>query len=83
MTALCREMANSPIAAIERTLKACPEEKESDGRPPNVGALFLQAVMQANAKPSAPGDQARVIEGEATGYGGGGGGAAAPPKADW
>jgi hypothetical protein len=73
MAALCREMANSPIAAIERTLKACPEEAPGDARPLNVGQLFLQAVMQANAAPAVPGDQARVIEGTPSN----------PPAADW
>src|SRR5262249_53588803 len=61
MQALCREMANAPIAAIERTLKACPEEREAAAL--NIQQLFLQAVTKANARPAAPGDEAKIIEG--------------------
>ena len=56
MAALCREMANAPIAGIERTLKACPEERE-DGARLNSGQLYLAAVQAAQPKRSVPGDR--------------------------
>jgi hypothetical protein len=74
VTALAQEMVEAPISAVERTLRACPDEAPGDGRPLNVGQLFLQAVMQANKPPATPGDDARVIEGAAT---------EAAPEADW
>src|SRR5262249_7746492 len=64
MAALCREMANTPIAAIERTLKACPEERE-DGAKLNIGQLYLAAVQAAQPKPAVPGDEVRIIDGSA------------------
>src|SRR5262249_51796942 len=62
MAALCRERANAPIAAIERTLKACPEERD-DSAKLNIGSLYLAAVQAAQPRPAAPGDEARIIDG--------------------
>src|SRR5262249_1728328 len=65
MAALCGEMANE-IAAIERTLKVCPEERE-DGAKLNIGQLYLAAVQAAQPKPAVPGDEARISRQSADG----------------
>jgi hypothetical protein len=68
MTALCRDMVNAPLSAIEQLLKACPEPQDGAGAARfNIGNLYLAAVQAAQPSASSastpqPGDDAKVID---------------------